>query len=59
MVYDRWMHTMKKEKPTQLGCRVFKRQRYLIKRKAAQLTKVEGSVVSEAEVVRRAIDAFV
>lgn len=49
----------KPEKPTQLGARVFMRQRTAIKKKAAQLTKVEGSEVSEAEVVRRAIDAYV
>jgi hypothetical protein len=43
---------MQKEKPLLLGARVYKRHRAILKKLAKKLN------VSEAEVVRRALDAF-
>jgi hypothetical protein len=43
---------MPKEKPLLLGARIYKRHRAILKRLAKRLD------VSEAEVVRRALDAF-
>ena len=43
---------MPKEKPLLLGARVYKRHRAILKRLAKNLN------VSEAEVVRRALEAF-
>lgn len=44
--------TKEKEKPAQLGARVFKKHRIIV-RKLAKANKV-----SEAEIVRRAIEAY-
>jgi len=49
---------MNKEKPQGTNYRFYKKQLRKIKSSAKILTKVERKQVSEAEVVRRAVDAF-
>jgi hypothetical protein len=47
-----------KEKPMGTNYRFYKKQTRKVKALAKKLTKAEGMKISEAEVARRAIDAF-
>jgi hypothetical protein len=49
---------MNKEKPKGTNYRFYKKQIRKVKAAAKKLTKAEGKTVSEAEVARRAVDAF-
>lgn len=44
------------EKPTQLGARVYKKHRAMILKMSERRTKKEGQEVSEAQIVREAIE---
>jgi hypothetical protein len=48
----------KKEKPLPFGGRLYKKQRSKLKRLSKAATRFEEREVSEAEINRRAIDAY-